>query len=291
MNPFDLRGPEFLVLYCGLGTLTVITVWLLRHSSERGAPPGPMLNDYLEIAYLRGGSNEALRVATMNLINRGLIDVKSDDSLQTVDRKAAARVTRSAERGILEKFQVRDMAPAIFADRRLKDAAREDCEPALVRLGLLPDGGGKTFRTLLLFAAVFVLVAVAGIKILVALSRGRSNVLFLIAEAVIFCVLAFKVTHPFRTRAGNALLGDLQTLFAGLQGRAGSLMPGVQTEDFALLAAVFGVAVLPARFSFDRLFPKAQTTSSCGSGCGSDSGSGGSCGGGSCGGGCGGCGS
>lgn len=291
MNPFDLRGPEFLVVYSVLGAFTVIAAWLLRRSSEGGPPAGPMLNDYLHIAYLRGGSNEALRVATMNLINRGLIEVKGDDSLQTVDRKAAARVSRLAERGILEKFQARENAPAIFSDHRLKHAAKQDCEPTLVRLGLLPDGGGKTLRALLLFMALFILIAVAAIKILVALSRGRSNIVFLIAEAVIFCLLAVKVTHPFRTRAGNAVLADLQTLFAGLRGRPGSIMPGVQTEDFALWAAVFGMAALPASFSFDRLFPKARTTSSCGSGCGSDSGSGGSCGGGGCGGGCGGCGS
>jgi uncharacterized protein (TIGR04222 family) len=291
VDPFDLRGPEFLLFYAVLGACTVAVVWGLRRFSEGDQAASSMLNSYLDIAYLRGGSNEALRVATMNLVNRGLIDVNSDDTLQTIDREAGARVSRMVERRILERFQTRDAAPAIFSDRRLQHAAKEDCEPTLTRLGVLPDGGAKSLRGMLLFTAVLVLVSVAAIKVYVAVSRGRSNVLLLCAEAVVLCVLAYKATHPFRTPAGDALLADLRTLFGGLRDRAHSLARGVQTEDFALLMALYGMAALPPSFSFGRLFPKAQGTSSCGSGCGSGGGSGGSCGGGSCGGGCGGCGS
>ena len=295
MNPFDLRGPDFLAFYAVLGAGTVGVVWLLRRLGEGGQAAGGIPNNYLDIAYLRGGSNEALRVATMNLVNRGLIDVKSDDTLQTVDRRAGDLVTRRSERRILEKFQERAAAPTIFSDRTLMRAAREDCEPPLAQLGAVPDRGAKTVRALLLLVAVAVLVFVATLKIVIALSRGRSNVLFLVAEAVVFCVVAYKVTHPLRTPAGNALLADLRTLFAGLRERGRSLARGVETEDFALLMAVYGMAALPVSFSFDRLFPKAQHSSSCGSGCGSGSGGcgggGGDGGGGGCGGGCGGCGS
>ena len=125
-----------------------------------------------------------------------------------------------------------------------------------------------------------------------------------VIEAVIFCVLAYNVTHPFRLPAGTAMLADLDTLFAGLKARAGSLSLGVAPQDFALLVAVFGMSALPPTFSFDRLFQKAGRASADGGGCGAFSGGsscgsasdggGSSCGGGGCGGGgggCGGCGS
>jgi uncharacterized protein (TIGR04222 family) len=292
VNPFDLRGPEFLVFYFALGLATLGIVWFLRRTNESDSTVSPVLNDYLEIAYLRGGANEALRVATMNLINRGFIDVKTDDRLHTLDPKAHVLVSKESERGILEKFRVAQAATQIFSDRSLRRTVAEECLPALARMGLVPDRPRQAMRAVLLFVGASILTAVAGIKILLALSRGRPNIGLLIIAAAVFCVLLYKATTPLCTPAGNALLADLRTLFAGLRERGGSLMQGVDTQDFALLMAVFGMSALPPAFSFDRLFPQAaKTSSACGSGCGTSSGGGSSCGGGGCGGGCGGCGS
>jgi len=293
VNPFDLRGPEFLLFYLAFGLAILGIVWLLRRTNESDSNVSPVLNDYLEISYLRGGANEALRVATMNLINRGLIDVKTDDRLHTPDPQAQALASKASERGILEKFRVPQAATEIFSDRSLRRMVTEECQPELARLGLVPDGSRQAARTVLLFAGAGLLTAVAGIKILVALSRGRPNIGLLIVEAIVFCVLLYKVTNPLRTPAGSALLADLRTLFAGLEQRGSSLVQGVDAQDFALLMAVFGMGALPPAFSFDRLFPQAANASSsaCGSGCGTSCGGGSSCGGGGCGGGCGGCGS
>jgi uncharacterized protein (TIGR04222 family) len=291
VNPFDLPGPEFLVFYLAFGLATLGITWLLRRTSESDPAVSPVLNDYLEIAYLRGGANEALRVATMNLINRGLIDVKTDDRLHTPDPQAPLLVSKASERGILEKFRVAQAATQIFSDKTLRRTVTEECQPTLARMGLVPDASRRGVRAVLLFAGACLLTTVAGIKILVALSRGRTNVGLLIIETLVFCVLLYKVTNPFRTPAGSALLVDLRTLFTGLRERGRSLVQGVDTQDFALLMAVFGMGALPPAFSFNRLFPQASTSSSCGSGCGTSSGSGSSCGGGGCGGGCGGCGS
>ena len=297
MNPLDLRGPEFLVFYFGLGVATLGLMWFLRRTNESDSSVAPLLSDYLEIAYLRGGANEALRVATMNLVNRGLVDIKSSDRLHTVDRHARELVAKEAERGILDRFTVPQAATGIFSDWKLRRAATRDCRPPLVRQGLLPNAAQRFVRAFLLLTGGFMLGGVAVVKILVALSRGRSNIMLLIVEALVFGVLLYKVTHPRRTPAGNAVLADLRTLFAGLRARGPSLALGVDTQDFALLMAVFGMTALPPAFNFDRLFPRAAQSSGCGSGCGSSSGSscgggGSSCGGGGCGGGgCGGCGS
>jgi uncharacterized protein (TIGR04222 family) len=287
LNPFDLRGPAFLVFYTIVGIVTLATVWLVRRLGESRSSDGPMLTDYLEIAYLRGGPGEALRVATMTLINRGLILMVDDQRLLAAE-KAAGLVAKASERKILEKLHLTTPASAVLSDPTLKETATHDCEPRLVGLGLLPDDAATAMRQLLLAAAVFVLTAVGATKVLVALSRGRSNIAFLIIEAIVFVVLAFKVTNPPRTPAGNAQMSNLRSLFEGLRDRADSLVPGVESHDVALLAAAFGTAAIPSSFGFRRLFPerKKTSTSSCGgSSCGS------SCGGGGCGGGCGGCGS
>jgi uncharacterized protein (TIGR04222 family) len=248
MNPFDLRGPEFLAFYLVLGLATLFVVWLLRRGGEADATSRAMLDDYVDIAYLRGGPHEAMRVATLNLINRGLLEVHGDDRLQTADKSAARTVSKPIERRILAKFQESAKASAIFSDAALKDVAATDSEPNLVRLGLLPDSARKARRLTMFGLGVFVLAAVAMTKIAVALARGRTNILFLILEAAIFGWLVFKVTHPFRTPAGDALLSDLRTLFAGLKDRARSLVPGSETHDFALLTAVFGMAAIPSQF-------------------------------------------
>jgi uncharacterized protein (TIGR04222 family) len=291
MNPFDLRGPEFLAFYLVLGLTTLVVLWLLRRGGEADATSRAMLDDYVDIAYLRGGSHEAMRVATLNLINRGLLQVHGDDSLQATHTSWAQTVSKPIEQRILAKFRKSEKASTIFSDTVLKDVAASESEPNLVRLGLLPDSARKAKRLTLFGFGVFVLAAVAMTKIAVALARGRTNIFFLILEAAFFAWLVFKVTHPFRTPAGDALLSDLRTLFAGLKDRARSLVPGNETQDFALLTAVFGMAAIPSQFpGMKRLFPKASSdSSSTSSGCGSSCGS--SCGGGGCGGGCGGCGS
>jgi uncharacterized protein (TIGR04222 family) len=286
MNPFDLRGPEFLAFYLVFGLATLCVLWWLRRGGEADTTSHAMLDDYVEIAYLRGGPQEAMRVATLNLVNRGLLEVHGDEHLQASDRSWAETVSKPIERRLLAKFRDSEKASSIFTDAALKEVATKESEPNLVRLGLLPDSGRQARRLTLFGFGVFVLAAVALTKIAVALARGRTNIILLIFEAGVFALLAFKVTHPLRTPAGDSLLSDLQTLFAGLKNRARSLVPGSEAQDFALLTAVFGMAAIPSHFpSMNKLFPKASSASGCGSSCGS------SCGGGGCGGGCGGCGS
>ena len=299
MNPFDLRGPDFLIFYTLLAAAALLLVWHLRRSREAGSTRRSLLNDYLQIAYLRGGHYEALRVATMNLINRGLIEVESDSGLRT-SVTGEARLTRSTERALLDKFRTSGEAASIFSDLELSATAAADCGPDLMRLGLLPDGEATAARTRLLLVALLVVLGVAATKTVVALSRGRSNVLFLMLEAIVFSVLAYKLAYPFRTEAGDAMLAELTTLFGGLRARAGALTLGAEPQDVALLAAVFGTGALPPSFASARLFRRAQAqASSCGASCGAaasygssgsscGSSSGSSCGGGGGGGGCGG---
>src|SRR5262245_37881781 len=73
MNPFDLRGPEFLLFYFCYCIVVVIVMRVLQWRAESGDTPKIDLGDPYLLAYLRGGENEPLRVAVISLIDRGLL--------------------------------------------------------------------------------------------------------------------------------------------------------------------------------------------------------------------------
>jgi uncharacterized protein (TIGR04222 family) len=286
-NPFDLPGPDFLVFYAFLGALTIGLLWLARRASEAADVPRIDYSDPYLLAYLRGGQSEVIRVVTVSLIDRGLLQ-SNDDQLVAANQNAVNIVHRPIEKALLQHFRFRANASSAFTSPAILSTC-EEYKDTLQRLSLLPDESIQRARLWRFVIAVIVLTSVAALKILIALQRGRTNIFFLILLAVFFVFVAIRVHNPLRTRRGDALLADLRNLFSSLKARARMLRPGGETADAALLMAVFGLDALPtASFPYAKRFqPKstALSTSSCGSACGSSCGS--SCGGG---GGCGGCG-
>ena len=289
-NPFEWRGPEFLVFYVILGLIVIVAVALLRRRSEPAVAMTGPLTDYLKIAYLRGGPDEALRVATISLLDRGLVEAVDEHHVQISSAKMPAGLQRTEQR-VLEACRHSTRASAIVDDTSLRITVTTECEGHLVRAGLLPDDKVKADRLLLLVASVAFLGLVAILKIAIALGRGRTNVGLLIVAVPIFGYVIYRIANPFRTLAGEAMLVDLRQLFRALKDRTWwSIGTPSETQELALVAAVFGISALPGRGAVsEKLFrrPEAASSSSCGS---SGSSCGSSCGGG-CGGGCGGCGS
>lgn len=294
MSPFDYAGPQFLVFYLALGTLVLLALFAMRHLGESDDPPPVNFTDPYLIAYLRGGRHEAIRLATLSLIDRGFLKVEGDVVMGMPDRPPSA-LRVPVERSTAEFFAARATAPSAFQN---VDCIRATApyEDELLRLRLLPDNAVRSARLLRFAVAAAVLLGVAGYKLVLAAERGRHNVGFLIILAIAFPIAAYPVSRSRLTRRGRALVRNLQTLFAPLAGRSASLRPGANPNEMMLLAAVFGVAAVPVSLSaYARtLYPKAAAGGSgCGAACGSSScgSSGSSCGGGGCGGGgCGGCG-
>jgi len=289
MSPFDLRGPQFLVFYLILGTLVLVLLFMLRRLTDPvGSVKVDMSNPYL-IAFLRGGKNEVLRVATISLVHRKLLQV-SDTLVSITSPRVADSVRIPVERQLLLYFANTSEGVSAFSDPGCSFAA-ESYSESLQELGLLPNDSIRTRRLQVLGLALGLLLGVAVIKIVVALSRGRTNVGFLILLAAIFGFAAARVACPRLTVRGRAILNDLRFLFGPLNSRPST---SLGYNDVALLAAVFGINAVPlVVFAYARtLYPKAAASSgsSCGAGCGSAGGDSGSGCGGSCGGGCGGCG-
>jgi uncharacterized protein (TIGR04222 family) len=289
VNPFTLPGPQFLRVYLVMGLLVLLLVRFLMRRAESGDDaPRLDLKDVYAIAHLRGGAAEAARVATFSLLDRGLLRAHA--------RMVAASGTtgtgfdgRPLDRALLLKFTTPAAVSEAIGDPRVR-AACEELASGLKSRGLLATEAVLAVRRPLFGLGMAVLLGVAGIKLLVALNTGHSNIEFLLMMAAVFCLLLFVVYRRPRTKLGDQVLAELRVLFARLRRRSATLKPGGETEEAALLAAVFGVAALPAvSFGYIRqVFPQNSSASnSCGSG-GSGCGSG--CGGGG-GGGCGGCGS
>jgi uncharacterized protein (TIGR04222 family) len=286
MNPFDLSGPSFLVFYIGVALIVAIGLKLVIDEAEQGAPRALPLSDPYQIAWLRGGTPEAARIAVLSLTDRGLLTVRGDD-LVTASSASLGGVRQPIERAILACCgHFGTAATAVLDDPAIEQA----CAPfreRLERLQLMPDAAMRARRYCWSAIATAILLGIAVTKIAVAFNRGRYNVAFL----VIFAGIAvggvwFLVRRP-RTHLGNRMLKDLRRLFAALRQRAATIRARAMTSDAMLLAAVFGISALPAAgfADFLRVYKKAASS---GGGCGSACGSG--CGGGG-GGGCGGCGS
>jgi uncharacterized protein (TIGR04222 family) len=285
MNPLDLRGPQFLEFYLALAVIVLVAFrWGLRRA-ESGEPPELPLDDPYQIAFLRGGTAEAARIAVMSLIDRGLLEVTGNE----VERRGAPWLSsfQPIERAILERCAQPAPATAVLSDARVA-AACETYRARLEELRLLPDAAAKGRRWSWFAIAAAILLGVGASKIIVALERGRTNLEFLVILMAVGLALLAGLAVRRRTGLGDAMLADLNRLFRALRGRAASIARGTMTSDAMLLAAVFGLAALPVS-----AFPEVKRIYAQAAGSGADGGSGSSCGSG-CGGGgggCGGCGS
>lgn len=292
MNPFDLRGPEFLLFYVGLSALVLTSVWWLRQRSEAGPTPQVHLDDPYFVAFLRAGVNEVFRDAIVILLDRGKLTA-SEGSVRCAN-EAKSECTHPVEQEILSFFTSSHLAydalqPGTLGSSTLAYQSKAE------QLELLPDARVRGQRYVRYGFAAVGLAGVAFIKILVALARGRTNIAFLIILSVLVQAALLKIATPRLTAKGKALLRDVESLFSDLQARRPHLRPNAGTKEIAWLVSVFGLTALPAAGFPDvkTLFPKSASGVSLGgscSSCGAASSCGSGCGGGGCGGGCGGCG-
>jgi uncharacterized protein (TIGR04222 family) len=284
MNPFDLSGPSFLVFYICVALIVVIALKLVIDGAEGGAPPALPLSDPYQIAWLRGGTPEAARIAVLSLTDRGLLAVSGDNLVNSSHAQPVVR--EPIESAILARCRpFGTAATAVLGDPGVERA----CAPyraRLERLQLMPDAAMRAQRYRGFTIASAILFGIALAKIVIAFGRNRYNVGFLLILTAIALGLVWLLVHRPRTHLGNRMLKDLKRLFRALRQRAATIRAGAMTSDAMLLAAVFGISALPATgfADFLRVYKKAASS---GGGCGSSCGSG--CGGGG-GGGCGGCG-
>jgi uncharacterized protein (TIGR04222 family) len=306
-NPIDsMPGPQFLVFYGMAIFFTLAVCWIRtrgRDATDRLPPPSiPRDIDPYEVAYLRGGENEVVRVAIFSLMQRGYLQVAEEKSLfrTGADRQTIAREPRHPdphhlspmEREVFDWFESPRTADRIFQST-LPGRVREHCADLEQRLqaGHLlqpPQRKAAALRAGLLGAAV--ILGLGTYKLLAALARGHRNVEFLLVLALVGTSLLVAVCRlPRHTHLGRRYLYRLQKAFEQLRDRTRFTTSAAADPNAALVVGLFGAAVLAGTpfEGYHKMFQRSAAHASCGGGCGSSCGGGG---GGGCGGGCGGCG-
>lgn len=299
MNPFDLAGPQFLVLFFIGGITTLLVAIGVKQFLIAGTAPKRGLDQFRpeELAYLAGGVERAVEAAVAALNHRGAITIDSAglkpvDSAPQLSADGVYRgIVDESELTELERFALGEIRQGEKSIRNLVDRARS-FEPALseslVADGLLvADRSGSQLKAMVVPA---LWSAMGVIKIMVGLSRGKP-VGFLVMLVIALLVIAFSVTKaPRRTTEGNRIVRDAKRRYAALETTASTAPVQLSGQDMSFAYAMFGTAVvapalLPLMPSYQRSLIAPQGASD-GSGGGSSCSS--SCGGG-CGGGCGGC--
>ena len=290
MNPFDLRGPEFLGFYAVFAAVVVVVTWLVRRGLDgTGAPP--RLSDPYALAMIREGRTEAVKTALLALHERGAIKIDDDAAVP----EDGAHFAPGLEAALAARLKRNASWKGAEHDAGVKSAL-DAMESSLVAKGLLPSSATIAKRKALLITSELVLLGVAATKIAIALSRGRTNVLFLIILAGVAAVVTWWVSRSRTTSLGDRVVDDVRTLLLGrrrILRRASHPDPEDWSAMVALLAAVGSHSYVPGTSAVRRALwppPPPSATSAWGSSCGStwSSSCGSSCGGSSCGGGCGG---
>src|SRR4051812_26216293 len=184
MNPFALHGPAFLAFYAVVGVVAVGIQYLWTPVQESlGMLPQLQMTDPYQIAYLRGGRAEALRVAAFSLIDRGLLG--AGGRTLVAEGGAEKQVRRPIEKAVLQVYRSPGPASEMQSDSRAIDACGQ-YRDTLEAQGLVAGGATFARRLVSFLPAVMVVVFVGVLKLFIAWSEGRHNVGFLILLMIAF---------------------------------------------------------------------------------------------------------
>src|SRR5687767_8316518 len=97
-NPLaTMEGPPFLVLYLSVIILSAFALSVARANSDRSddlnipaIPPDP---DPYEIAFLRCGANEVARAIILSLIQKGIVEIVSEEKASRLKLGSLANVS------------------------------------------------------------------------------------------------------------------------------------------------------------------------------------------------------
>ena len=293
-NPFDWSGPSFLLAYLIFGALVYYLARELLIRMELRNPHAQLslADDPYRIAFLRGGALEAVKIAAIVLVDRGLL--RADGPLlETASADSLRFASHDIERDVLRLYlgrQGHSKELAVQADMLPSCRAYQE---TLTQQELLVGPPLLRRRERITWAAHWLLLTVAAVKAVIAISRQHYNLLFLALLLAIFLLMLRGLRTQASSWSAQRLLTDLRMLFGRLNQRAARLQAGSSSADMALLAAIFGLGALPLSvYAYvAELYPVPRHSSDSSSGGTGDSSSGGGDGGGDGGGsGCGGCG-
>ncbi len=311
INPFAMRGVEFLIFYSIILVITIAAAlmvrWWCKQSFASGSMPlvPPKLDPY-EAAYLAGGIAHVWLLATTRLMDKG--QVQPDPVLNIKPARLATGWTTTSmlpydksAHPIERILQQASTTAGRVVPRLLTDSC-ETLKSMLITQGLLHSASQRAYYNIVV-SVPFVLTLCLGAARIVQGTINQKPVNYLLGLVIVGVVSwgVFLAKFPRRTAEGDRLLDQFrsQSPKTELYREASTVTPLAAspfTADAAMLIALWGLPVLVGHPSYREIKSAMGTlesssggsscgtsscsTSSCGSGGGSSCGGGGGCGGG-----------
>ncbi len=297
MNPFEIHGPIYLLVYfaiCGTAFLLAkaLKAYLLRDQNQTSPAQISSIAKGLqpyEAAYLTGGPERVFLSACAALSRHNLIEVgrvsrkiysklegkaRQVDNLQYVEQALLANLNTSGESISISRSKVNNATAGI-----VRVLEGHGLKPTTDRVGFI--------QFVIPLFYVLVVLAFSLPKCLMA-AKLHLPCGFLIIESIVALALTVKLFRQQGeiTAKGEAVSEALRLENSALKMTHSTNPSGLSLRDSALAYGLFGALALADPFNDANYALRRQTSDSSGGGsCGSSCGS--SCGGG-CGGGCGG---
>lgn len=252
-----MSGPFFLLVYAALAL--AVNLWLRHDQRQREvAKPARFMEiaqDPYLVACLREGPKAAVHLAVFSLLDRGLLE-EANGSLRRARADADAFARRPIEKAVLSRCS--GWAEVAVLETSLGVmAACQACQRELQKQQLLADAGIFSERFYPFAASLALLTGIAIARAWWAVAHGHYNLGFLALVALIGGIALIAAWRRRRTGLGDAALERLKVLFAKLKRNSSDLVPGGESNEAVLTAALFGMMVLPEdSFPYmQRVFP------------------------------------
>jgi uncharacterized protein (TIGR04222 family) len=303
LNPLDMRGPAFLMLYVSLVALAIggallVRNWLLSWDDPAVVDADKPLDCY-EVACLANGPARIVDAAASNLVAAGHLRLVEEP--KGLLRAASVRL----HQGEPLPHDAPDIELALYCaagtpvDNLLKlrkpaDDATSAIESNLIHRGLVRAKSWLGFAQLVpaLLAASPLVIGIP--KVLIGQQRDKPvGFLILLCVVTAGIAVAFLMWRKYRTSAGDRLLSEYTEQYRAVREANASDTTTAGAGQMGMLVGLFGAAILVGSpFSpLQTMMTRASGGTGCSSsGCTTSSGCGGDSGGGCGGGGCGGCG-
>lgn len=223
-----------LVLFLGVGVLSNVGLRVLLMVLEmRGKSSTLGTNDLYEIAYLRKGPNECIRVAVVALTERGLLSFRGSNIQANVSSEG---VSNPFEQHVLDKYKI-ELDASSLDDDGLRTQAEALYDASLKEKGMLSDEAILKQRRRCAYVIGGILVP------FVYMLPRDSLVAWLL---VVIAVLAMKLPLQKRwTALGRHVIRELADQKYSLFENRYRISQS-RNGDVATLAAIFGIAAVPA---------------------------------------------
>ncbi len=197
-----MSGAEFLLFYAALLLVTFLGLrWFNRWRDPRAGealPPVPSPADPYELAWLRGGPTEAIRLAVYDLMQAGHLESTRDASTRgpalllatpRAEPSGLAPLARVVLRACATPQKPADLMRGTLAEGI--DVACSHLRLAHEEAGLLQSASQRTNGWLAVIVSLIVLVGITLKRIDYAYAHGHSNVWFLIALTGVGVMIAW----------------------------------------------------------------------------------------------------